>query len=153
MVQQKTFHTLYHCRTLTFISNFQVSTPQWRWKIKCSVSIMTLLLKLLCWFIFKGEGNGDNCPVLRHFQETTLQQRHSELALFYDINYMEHSPSREVTIPQLLKISPAFNGNWRFTAMFTTVSYWSLHWARCIQSTSSHLRLNPSPSCFPTKTV
>jgi hypothetical protein len=49
-------------------------------------------------------------------------------------NCTKHKPSWEA---ESLKF-PKFYGTWRFTTMFTTARHWSLPWARCIQSTSSH---------------
>jgi len=49
-------------------------------------------------------------------------------------------PWRSVLLGKLVKKFPAFYWTRRFVMLFITVHHWSLSWATCIQSTSSHLQ-------------
>jgi len=40
--------------------------------------------------------------------------------------------------PQIVKKFTTFYGTRRFITLFTRACHWSLSWARCIQSTTSH---------------
>jgi hypothetical protein len=69
---------------------------------------------------------------------------HSQLA-----NSMEQSSSWEANVHSVKKF-PAFYGTLKFITMFTRAYYWSLSWARWIQSTPSkpvNLRSNLKALC------
>jgi len=51
---------------------------------------------------------------------------------------MEHSLFWEANSYSSRQEIPAFSGTRRFNTVFTRVRHWSLSWARCIQSRTSH---------------